>query len=187
MLEKKHLTVEGLREIVAIKASMNRGLPDKLKTAFSDITPTDGPLGGGRAVSDPYWLAGFTTAEGCFFVNIHKSPNSKLKERVRLVFQLTQHSRDEYLMKTLVDYFGCGVVSKQTDNAIVFRVIKLSDIENKIIPFFQKYPILGVKWLDYNDFCKVAELMKCKSHLTQDGLNEIWGIKKGMNTGREWS
>ena len=57
---------------------------------------------------------------------------------------------------------------------------------DKIIPFFEKYPIKGVKALDYADFCKVAELMKNKAHLTEHGLEEIRKIKSGMNRGREF-
>ena len=34
-------------------------------------------------------------------------PN-KLGFQVRLCFQLTQHSRDELLMKSLVEFFNCG-------------------------------------------------------------------------------
>jgi len=40
--------------------------------------------------------------------------------------------------------------------------------------------------LDFADFCKVAELMKNKAHLTQEGLEEIRQIKAGMNTRREF-
>lgn len=36
---KEHLTLEGLNKIVALKASLNKGLSDKLKLAFSDIKP----------------------------------------------------------------------------------------------------------------------------------------------------
>ncbi|RMZ69660.1 hypothetical protein GMOD_00010331 [Pyrenophora seminiperda CCB06] len=36
---KEHLTEQGLRRIVAIKAAMNLGLSDKLKEAFLDIVP----------------------------------------------------------------------------------------------------------------------------------------------------
>jgi hypothetical protein len=32
-----------------------------------------------------------------------------------------------------------------------FTVSGLSDIENKIIPFFNKYPLLGLKRLDFED------------------------------------
>ena len=36
---REHLTIEGLRKIVAIKASMNLGLSEELKKAFPDIIP----------------------------------------------------------------------------------------------------------------------------------------------------
>jgi len=35
--KKEHLTIEGLHKIVAIRASMNRGLSDKLKSAFPNV------------------------------------------------------------------------------------------------------------------------------------------------------
>jgi hypothetical protein len=53
----------------------------------------------------------------------------------------------------------------------------MSDIEYNIIPFFEKYPLQGFKLLDYVNFCKVAKLMKEKSHLTAEGLEEIIKIK----------
>jgi hypothetical protein len=34
MNRKEHLTPEGLKKILAIKASMNKGLPDELKSIF---------------------------------------------------------------------------------------------------------------------------------------------------------
>jgi len=43
----------------------------------------------------------------------------------------------------------------------------------KIIPFFDKYPTLGVKAQSYAKFKKVAEIMKVKGHLTDSGLDEI--------------
>lgn len=63
-------------------------------------------------------------------------------------------------------------------------VSRYSDISEKIIPLFNKYPIAGVKLLDFADFCKVAELMKAGQHLTKEGLAEIKLIKAGMNSGR---
>jgi len=39
--------------------------------------------------------------------------------------------------------------------------------------------------MNYLDFCKVAELMNEKAHLTEEGLEAIRKIKAGMNTGRK--
>jgi hypothetical protein len=84
----------------------------------------------------------------------------------------------------LVGFFdGCGNVYLNR-GAIYFAVGKFEDIYNKIIPFFKKYPILGVKSQDLADFCRVAELMKEKRHLTGEGVEQIRNIKKGMNKGR---
>jgi hypothetical protein len=42
-----------------------------------------------------------------------------------------------------------------------------------------------VKAQDFKDFCKVADLMKEKKHLTEEGLEQIKLIKAGMNTWRK--
>ena len=57
--------MEGLLEILAIKASMNNGLSDVLKDAFPNIIPVNRdkfPI----TPINPYWLAGFIEGEGCF-------------------------------------------------------------------------------------------------------------------------
>lgn len=40
----KHLTEEGLQEIINNKASLNLGLSDRLKVAFPNTTPVPRPL-----------------------------------------------------------------------------------------------------------------------------------------------
>jgi hypothetical protein len=87
------------------------------------------------------------------------------------------------LIKNLVKYFDSGYVSKYK-NAFYYRIKKFADIQSKIIPFFNKYPIQGVKNLDYIDYCKAAELMKNKAHLTKEGLDLIRQIKANINKGR---
>jgi hypothetical protein len=65
-----------------------------------------------------------------------------------------------------------------------FYVGKLSDLHQKIIPFFSRYPIIGVKAKDFEDLSKVALLMQSKAHLTKEGLEQIQKIKAGMYRGR---
>jgi len=86
-------------------------------------------------------------------------------------------------MKSFIEYFGCGNVQFSKE-AVNFVVEKFSDLEMKIIPFFVKYTILGVKSQDFQDFLRAAELIKEKKHLTQQGLDQIRKIKDGMNKGR---
>jgi hypothetical protein len=48
--------------------SVNLGLTDTLKAAFPSIIPVPRPTFHIEKPLDPYWLAGFTSAEGCFIV-----------------------------------------------------------------------------------------------------------------------
>jgi hypothetical protein len=73
----------------------------------------------------------------------------------------------------------------KNEEAVYFKVIKFSYNYDKIIPFFVKYLYSRENFKDFEDFCKVAELMKTKGHLTEKGLNEIRTIQKGMNRGRD--
>jgi hypothetical protein len=67
---------------------------------------------------------------------------------------------------------------------VIFKVTSYSDISEKIIPFFNKYPVLGVKSKDFEDFKKVANLMEKRLHLTPEGLDQIKKMKLGMNRKR---
>ena len=184
MLRNQHLTMEGLRIIVAIKGSMNKGqLSDMLKRNFPDIVPVVKPIVKNQKIKNPHWLAGFTAGEGCFFIEVSKSNTHIIGFQVKLLFVLTQHSRDEQLMISLIKYFACGRIHKMGE-AFDFRVTKKCDIQNVIIPFFKKYPVFGVKSKDFADWCKVAEMMKEKKHLTHSGLDQIKKIKASMNSER---
>ena len=41
-----------------------------------------------------------------------------------------------------------------------FVIYKFSNIYDKIIHLFKEYPIQGIKFLDFQDFCQTAELIK---------------------------
>lgn len=103
---------------------------------------------------------------------MRKSKTHSTGFQVLLVFALIQDERDEQLMRCFIEYLGCGRVEKKI-TTYDYRVTKFSDIVNKVIPFFKKHRIEGVKAQDFvrSDFCKVAELMKEKKHLTKEGFS----------------
>jgi len=49
---KEHLRVEGFKQLVAIKASVNNGLSDK--ESFPDVIPVQRPLVKSQVILDPY-------------------------------------------------------------------------------------------------------------------------------------
>ena len=186
MKSKEHLTEIGVNKIVAIKASMNNGLSADLCAAFPNLNPVPRSLVENKKVPHEQWIAGFTSGEGCFKIVVAKTSNRQVGFRVLIGFQITQHIRDEKLMTSLINYFGCGMIEKDYKNSrsCIYSVYKFSDNYEKIIPFFLKNKIIGVKSEDFADWCKVAELIKAKDHLTSSGLGKIREIKSGMNIGR---
>lgn len=178
MKDKQHLTPEGLLEIVKLRASLNLGLTDTLKSAFPDICATPRPQVVDQKIAHSQWVAGFTTGEGNFQVKFSNGCYNGL------VFKLNQHDREEQLMKSLIDYWGCGYYYPSEGRGD-FKVTKFSHITEIIIPFFKENSILGVKYMDFEDWCLVAEKIKKGVHRTPEGMAEILRIKNRMNTGRK--
>lgn len=185
MNEKKHLTNEGFEKILSIKSSLNLGITDDLNFTFPNIIPIRRPLVYYDINFDPYWVAGFTSGEGNFSVIILKSSSNKIGERVSLKFRITQHSRDTKLMKDFSSFFCCGYFYETYNRELGnFIVQNFKDINEKIIPFFAKFNIEGVKAEDFRDFCEIAKLVANKNHLTKEGLERIKTLKEKMNRGR---
>lgn len=149
--KKEHLTLEGLAKIIALKGSMNRGLSDKLKLAFPHVILVERPIVTDQTIKNPYWLAGFVSAEGCFYVDIFKS-QTKIGWAIKLGFKITQHSRDEDILRIIKECLGCGGVYKKGVNVMDYRVTKFENIMNIVIPFFQKHKIEGIKAKDFEDW-----------------------------------
>jgi hypothetical protein len=159
-------------------------LSEVLKAAFPDTIPVPRPNVETQKIPHPEWVAGFTSGEGCFFVKITKGRNN-VGIGIQLVFQITQHIRDEELIKNLVTYFGCGrLVVPNNKEWGYYQCTKFEDNYNIILDFFFKYPIRGVKAMDFSDWAKVAEIIKKGGHLTKEGSSEVVKIKSGMNKGR---
>lgn len=185
MVNKEHLNLNGFYKILTIKASINKGLSNKLKLAFPNIIPVSRPLINNQIIISPYWLLGFVDGEGCFYIKITKSVSNP---QVTLVFTISQHSRDVGLLNIIKQYLDCGLIEtiSTRPNQSTYVVYKQLDILEKIIPFFNTYTLLGIKLLNYQVFCKAAQLVKDKEHLTYMGREKLKNLKSGMNTGRKY-
>ena len=120
-------------------------------------------------------------------VKIGKSISHKSGYRILLEFVLTQHIRDEELVRSIISYLGCGryVFGPSRPDCAQFTVTKFPEVNKIIIPFFEKYPIIGVKHQDFLSFCEVAKIMVNKDHLTKEGLKQVLNLKQNMNKSRK--
>lgn len=176
---KEHLTLQGLQKIINIKATLNFGLSKELQLMFPETVPVPRPLRETCVIPHSQWIAGFTSAEGNFSVSLDKGIFKSL------LFKITQHEKDEVLLTAIKEYFNCGYCYlRKKENTIDFKVTKFSVVNEIIIPFFIKNPILGVKSLDFNDWCLVSDIVNKKEHKLEEGALKIIEIQGGMNRGR---
>ena len=75
-------------------------------------------------------------------------------------------------------------MNQKSKKMLYFKLKTILILKIKLYPFFNDYPIQGIKSLDFADFKKVAEIIKNKDHLTDKGFNEIKKIVNGMNLDR---
>lgn len=132
----------------------------------------------------PAWVTGFIDGEGTFFVDLLKNKTMALGFQVQLQFSITQHIRDADLMRSLVDFFGAGIVVPDGPTKVQYRIRRFADLEQSLFPLLDEYPLMTQKRLDAEAFRKVHALMKDGRHLTPDGLDEIRAIKSTMNRAR---
>jgi hypothetical protein len=138
-------------------------------------------------VSNDY-VVGLTDGEGCFFVNLWKTPAYRAGVQVQMHFHIKMQERDRELLEKVRNTLQCGEVYFQkearTNHCQCYRytVSSRKDIVNTIIPFFKKYPLqTASKRSNFRLFCQVARLLEKDVHKTAKGIEVIRAIKVQMN------
>lgn len=129
-----------------------------------------------------YYLAGFTDGEGSFHVAFRKRQDYKLPWKVSLCFNVSQ--KDKVVLEFFQTYLECGTMRQRQDGIWYYEVNNLSDLLQKVIPFFERFQFLSSK--KARDFAKFKELVRLISkgeHLSVVGLKRVLEIRQTMNDG----
>jgi hypothetical protein len=132
---------------------------------------------------NPNYIVGFVDGEGCFSISLNKN-DDRLPE-VRLLFEIELREDDEPILQEIKRSLNCGNIYRLEYERyekwrphVKLKVSNFSDISNKIILFFHRYPLQAKKKLQFEKFCQVAELIKTKQHLTLEGIEKIRALKQ---------
>ena len=128
-----------------------------------------------NSMLDPNYIAGFVDGEGCFSITVNKR-NKRLPE-VRLLFEIELEESDEEILRRISATLCCGkvykVLYKRHPNwhpHSKFKVSNFRDINERVIPFFIEHRLEAKKKLQFERFCKVADL-------DIEGVEEILRIR----------
>ena len=94
--------------------------------------------------------------------------------------------KDIAILEEIKNFFGVGSINiRKTRNNAVFHVqcFAVKDLNNVVIPHFNKYPLITKKKADFILFSSIIELILLKKHLDIKSLNQIIDIRSSMNKG----
>ena len=131
-----------------------------------------------------FFLAGFAEGEGSFNVSLRKKVDYKVNWQVVMSFNVSQ--KDPSVLRILQDNLNCGIIkTRKKDGLHSYDVTNPGDIIQKVIPFFQKFPLLSEsKIKNFEIFCKIAKLMDKGEHRTLSGLKKILKLRELINEGK---
>ena len=134
---------------------------------------------------NPYYLDGLVDGEGCFSITFNKRKNNRIE--VRLLFEIELREDDREILERVQKTLECGNIYylnyeryKKWKPHVKYKVSNLKDITQKVIPFFNQYPLQAKKKKSFELFSQVANLMLRKRHLTPEGILEIRNFKDRM-------
>jgi hypothetical protein len=131
---------------------------------------------------DPNWITGFCDAEGCFSVIITRRSN--LNWRSIVSFEINLHIKDIEILYQIKEFFGVGLVTTRPKKfKCLYRVTKIEDLINVIIPHFSVYSLISQKYSDFVLWSKVVKLMHTKQHLKSAGFQTILTYYASINRG----
>ena len=139
-----------------------------------------GPLTGN--VDVPSYISGYVDGEGCFSVSI--SPRSKLLAgwEVRPSLSVSQNADRSEVLMAIQQYFGCGSLRPdRSDRTLKWEVRSLPLLVQRVIPHFERYPLLSGKQCDFELFAGICRRMVSGDRRRPEQLAEIVAMADRMN------
>ena len=131
---------------------------------------------------NPWFVTGLVEGEGCFSVSFSFRKKLKVGIETRPSFSLSLHQRDLELVKQLHAFFGCGAVRySRSDRTYKFESRSVADLTRRIVPHFERYPLVGAKSKDYAIFADICCKAHANQHLRRDVLRAIIEMAYQMN------
>lgn len=130
-----------------------------------------------KKINDDYF-AGFVDGEGCFYMGFSKRKDLRIPWQIITEFHVSQNPGSRNVLEALRDRLGCGYLKpnhpkSMRDKSWILIVKDRKDLQQKVIPFFEKHPLHSAKYRDFLVFQKVLESISKKNHLTYKGFSSI--------------
>jgi hypothetical protein len=139
------------------------------------------------------WVVGFVDGEGCFSIGFVRQPDRAGRAGYKTGFQVvhrfvvTQGASSAAALEELREFFGVGLINRNRrhdnhrEDLLQYRVGRLADLLEVVIPFFEAHPLRTRKRQDFEKFSACVRRVASGDHLRASGLLEIVEIAQTMN------
>ena len=129
------------------------------------------------------YIAGYVDGEGSFSVTINRNPTSRFKLQLVPELHVSQNGDRREVLDLIKKRLGCGYIKRngRKDQVMVFVVRNREDLLTKVIPFFERSPLLSSKRNEFETFARVVRSRAKGEHLDELGFSKVLKLGLSMN------
>lgn len=130
------------------------------------------------------YISGYVDGEGCFSVSFSKRDKFTLGWETKPSLSVSQNEDRSETLFEMQKTFKSGFMRRDfSDKTLKYEVRSLNDLITKVIPHFDRYPMLSSKQKDFKLFKQICLLMQKGKHKDKKGLQKIVKLACRMNPG----
>src|SRR5947209_2045870 len=126
------------------------------------------------------FLAGFALGESSFMIVCRPRGDYTRRWKLSAAFNVSQADRAP--LDLFRETLGGGTMRKAGNNGWYWEVNRLSDIQARIVPFFQRFPLVGLKAHDFECFASAVQLL-ARPRLSDSDYTQVLLLREQMNRG----
>jgi len=126
------------------------------------------------------FLSGFALGEGSFMLVCRECRDRPRGFRVSAAFKVSQQDRAP--LDLFRDTLGVGTMRRAGNGGWYWEVNRLSDLANSIVPFFERFPLVGSKRQDFERWRSAVALLE-RGRLSDADFATVLALRERMNRG----
>ncbi|MBI4022662.1 LAGLIDADG family homing endonuclease [Candidatus Berkelbacteria bacterium] len=135
---------------------------------------------------NPHYVAGFIDGEGSFVFFLSPRKDIRSGFEVNLDFQIELRIDDrEILERIQATLGGIGHLNvlnyeryERWQPHVKYRVGRIDQLQNRLVPFFRKYPLQAKKRRNFEIFAQAVEIKWQKRHRSPKGMEELIRLRE---------
>jgi len=123
-----------------------------------------------------------------FCVSVSKHKTLKRRIEVRPEFEIEVRADDREILERIQSTLRCGSLYHLGYERygwkphVKFKVSNISDLQQKIIPYFTRHPLQAKKAKSFDIFRRIVEMVARKEHLQYAGFQKILKLREQMRS-----